>query len=280
MVFQCNNSTITDKEGNTEGVTLFVPTYCLNNTWVFGLLDPRFRYLGNQREGATANVRIRQREDFNLQAYSPRSFPAGNIEDYRGYKVLTATPTCARGCLCKYVINGEGYHAYGNPDPLPWAAHGDPNRWAYTSCGSCNSTFVNLFLHWTVEKYGEGPPPCTPYSRDDRLTYRYNATDYDILPICNVPVSPSNQTLMTQLGLDLPHWFERKYIIAVPEDNPNVIQNPFECFDEALPPDTEFIQYVCGPYGNPNETSRRYKACGPGGASRLLPNGLRADPAD
>ena len=269
--FQCNNSTITDNDGNTQGVTIFVSTFCQNNTEVEGLQDPRYADLYNPRRAAFSYTHFTQYLDEDLttrwpEYRGPNHIPEGNLPYLSGY-FFSAFPTCARGCLCGYAINllqGGSYH--------DWDPRGEPQRWPYASCGNCNRTFVELFLDWT-KIHWPFRIPCTKYwdSKNNPMHDPVLGGDYlsGYYRICGVPVSPSNKTLMERLGLNLTHWFEREYIIDVPENDPRAIKAPFECFNDPIPADAQAVSYLCGPYAtisvNATNSSSEIHECGPGG---------------
>ncbi|KAI9707071.1 MAG: hypothetical protein M1836_000031 [Candelina mexicana] len=225
VIYLCNNSTITDEEGNAEGVTFFVATHCENNT----LAPP---------EVQDARLRVR---DFYILLSLPDSeytFINGLLEHYVFYEqstaalegegALSAQPTCDRGCLCGYAGNFDSIN-----EP-----HGV--RWPYASCGSCNSSFVSVFA-----KYGDNPPTCD--NRNDFGEVQDNELGMSLF-LCRVPVSPTNITLMLEYGVNLTHWLDQEYIIEVEEGDPGVIKNPYECFIETYPPNNTI--YPCGPYGD------------------------------
>ncbi|KAI9777670.1 MAG: hypothetical protein M1835_005169 [Candelina submexicana] len=190
--------------------------------------------------------------------YTQPPFPTNNYVDPIGRAMLSSTPTYARGCLCNYVSN---WNTYKDPN-FP---RGDHRRWPYAASGNCNETFRSLFSDWSGRLWQGKRIPCT--KNRNSQGYYVGDTAFGGLPImCKVPVSPSNLTLMAQLGLDISYWIDHECVLEVQEGHPSVVQLPFECFDDPIPAQRTAISYICGEFTLISKEDSKWNACGPGPA--------------
>ncbi|KAI9699963.1 MAG: hypothetical protein M1836_002497 [Candelina mexicana] len=210
--FICNNSPFLDRDGNAEGITMFVATDCVTNEIMpLEQQDPIYSLL-------------------NISNYSV----AGGLLEQSTSESYEPEDLCERACLCGYASVVAGLRELGKYGISP-----TPGLYSFGACYYyCAERFYKLLYEYNPSPI-QGYSNC-PYGSTDPVSFP--GTNETQLPLCDAPVTKTNITLMEKIGINVSDWTDRHYIREVAEGTPGVPDIPFECFqnvDFSAPEGTE-----------------------------------------